>query len=156
MPFRVLIFKQARYYLIVTEVGPQCRSCICLFFVFPYFCSLADGRDDVVVATMDGEIVFLHQNGTPLYGETLKVPELRVKKDWFEGIDGADITASLTLHNQHDGVLGAVTGYEDSAPSGRKLLSVDGIPVCLPTAFHITYRAQCRKLFLSEMQYGKG
>ena len=119
--FLVLISKPVLYYSIVTVV-----SCGPMAYVVAH--QRSDGVDDIVVATVEAEIVFLHQNGTPLYGETLKVPELRVKKDWFEGLDGPDVTASLALHNQ---LQESRSTYADTAsPSKRKLLALDIPSVC--------------------------
>jgi hypothetical protein len=50
-----------------------------------------------VAVTHNGEIVFLSQDGLPLYNETLKVPPLKVRKDWFEGLDSEGIVATFAL-----------------------------------------------------------
>jgi FG-GAP-like repeat len=60
-----------------------------------------DGVEEIVVTTDDAEMVFIDaESGTPVYGGTLKVPPLRVKRDWFEGLDSPLVEATMSLHGQ--------------------------------------------------------
>eukprot|EP00656_Telonema_subtile_P012705 TRINITY_DN16409_c0_g1_i1.p1 TRINITY_DN16409_c0_g1~~TRINITY_DN16409_c0_g1_i1.p1 ORF type:complete len:775 (+),score=189.59 TRINITY_DN16409_c0_g1_i1:112-2436(+) len=54
-----------------------------------------DGHQEVVLVTNDAEIVFLKQEGVPLYGWTLKVPPLSVRKHWYAGLDEDRTTRRL-------------------------------------------------------------
>lgn len=125
-PSRVRTSKRARFYMIGMEVlysSPPKSPLAVLQLTGP-----SDGREDIVVATVDGEIVFIHQNGTPIYGETLKVPQLRVKKDWFVGLDAKNIAASLALHEQPPDTPPPIPDGQDgpeSLPPKRKLLSIE-------------------------------
>eukprot|EP01094_Clydonella_sp_ATCC50884_P026780 TRINITY_DN7459_c0_g1_i1.p1 TRINITY_DN7459_c0_g1~~TRINITY_DN7459_c0_g1_i1.p1 ORF type:complete len:629 (+),score=176.85 TRINITY_DN7459_c0_g1_i1:161-2047(+) len=56
-----------------------------------------DGSDEVLIATKDGEIVFIDQEGFPKYGRTIKLNPLRVDRLWYEGMEGEDIIACLAL-----------------------------------------------------------
>lgn len=42
-----------------------------------------DGKLEFLLTTSDAEVVFLQIDNTLLHGETIKVPPLRVKKDWY-------------------------------------------------------------------------
>ncbi|XP_019857511.1 PREDICTED: protein DEFECTIVE IN EXINE FORMATION 1-like isoform X2 [Amphimedon queenslandica] len=42
-----------------------------------------DGVTDILLTTTDAEVLFLTINGTLFHGETIKVPPLRVKRDWY-------------------------------------------------------------------------
>jgi len=67
-----------------------------------------DGIQEILVTTQNAEIVFIDVFGIPLYGATLKVPPMNVKKDWFTGLDIPGIIANMQLNTQ-----------------GRKLLSLE-------------------------------
>ena len=45
-----------------------------------------DGVDEMLLLTYDAEAVFLSSSGLPLRGRGFKLPKLRVKKKWFEGL----------------------------------------------------------------------
>lgn len=49
------------------------------------------------MTTKNGEIVFVDTYGNPLIGQTFKIPKLRVRKDWYEGLDTADVDAFYSL-----------------------------------------------------------
>src|SRR4051812_47551457 len=85
-----------------------------------------DGHFDILVTTDNAELVFLKyfyyisllnflsNHGLPLYNYTLKVPPIPIEKNWYAGLDGGDIVASMNLF--------------DSPPSGRKLLQFNERP----------------------------
>ena len=52
----------------------------------------ADGVRDVVVTTYDAELLFFRDDGSRIQRK-LSVPKLRVRKDWFKGLD--DTTAGI-------------------------------------------------------------
>lgn len=43
----------------------------------------SDGVMDIVLTTTDAEIVFLKPDSTIFHGETVKIPPLRVRKEWY-------------------------------------------------------------------------
>ena len=45
-----------------------------------------DGVDEMLLLSFDAEIIFLTQHGLPLRGRGFRLPKLRVRKDWFEGL----------------------------------------------------------------------
>jgi len=45
-----------------------------------------DGEPDLGVTTFNGELVWLSETGMPIFGRSLKIPHLRVRKNWFEGL----------------------------------------------------------------------
>ncbi|KAL6046797.1 Protein DEFECTIVE IN EXINE FORMATION 1 [Balamuthia mandrillaris] len=71
-----------------------------------------DGQAEIVVTTSNAEIVFIRQNGIPVAGETLKVPELRVRRDWYQGLEGKDMAATFALHGQ------SAKEWQPPSPSG--------------------------------------
>lgn len=54
-----------------------------------------DGHQEVLVVTNDAELVFLRESGIPLYGWTMKVPPLSVRKNWYAGLDEDRTTRRL-------------------------------------------------------------
>jgi hypothetical protein len=46
----------------------------------------ADGVDELLLLTYDAEAVFLSHRGLPVRGHGFKLPKLKVRKDWFEGL----------------------------------------------------------------------
>jgi len=61
-----------------------------------------DGTRDIVVATNDGEIVFLGEDGLPMHGWTLKVPPLVVRKNWYLGLNEDRTTRRLLSVKEDD------------------------------------------------------
>eukprot|EP00286_Rhodomonas_abbreviata_P023316 CAMPEP_0181304224 /NCGR_PEP_ID=MMETSP1101-20121128/9026_1 /TAXON_ID=46948 /ORGANISM="Rhodomonas abbreviata, Strain Caron Lab Isolate" /LENGTH=1213 /DNA_ID=CAMNT_0023409947 /DNA_START=10 /DNA_END=3651 /DNA_ORIENTATION=- len=45
-----------------------------------------DGQPDIGVTTFNAEIVWLTENGMPLFGKSIKIPHLKVKKFWYKGL----------------------------------------------------------------------
>ena len=45
-----------------------------------------DGEPDIGVTTFNGELIWLTENGMPLLGYSLKIPHLKVTKNWYEGL----------------------------------------------------------------------
>ena len=45
-----------------------------------------DGVDEMLLLTFDAEVVFLNERGLPLRGRGFKLPKLRVRKEWYEGL----------------------------------------------------------------------
>ena len=45
-----------------------------------------DGNDEMLLLTFDAEAVFLSERGLPMRGHGFKLPKLKVRKDWFEGL----------------------------------------------------------------------
>lgn len=86
-----------------------------------------DGIDDMLLVSFDAEIVFLSQHGVPLRGRGFKLPKLRVRKDWFEGLRDVHTTPfkreshRLATHDddldQHAGRNTASTGKSAASPS---------------------------------------
>eukprot|EP00002_Diphylleia_rotans_P026782 TRINITY_DN5358_c0_g1_i3.p1 TRINITY_DN5358_c0_g1~~TRINITY_DN5358_c0_g1_i3.p1 ORF type:complete len:504 (+),score=104.96 TRINITY_DN5358_c0_g1_i3:60-1571(+) len=61
-----------------------------------------DGIMDYIFTTANGEVIFVREDGTPFFGETLKVPPLEVRKDWFVGLEdvGSDAFSSFRERNE--------------------------------------------------------
>eukprot|EP00824_Muranothrix_gubernata_P001186 TRINITY_DN113_c1_g1_i3.p1 TRINITY_DN113_c1_g1~~TRINITY_DN113_c1_g1_i3.p1 ORF type:complete len:387 (-),score=113.32 TRINITY_DN113_c1_g1_i3:10-1170(-) len=57
-----------------------------------------DGVGDLLFATGNGEVFFVRENGVPFLGYTLVVPRLRVRKDWYVGLDDTHVDAAMSLH----------------------------------------------------------
>lgn len=81
-----------------------------------------DGMEEIVAATQDGFILFLtsvsvlhakfdsvlnvnrsfRRNGEYMSGATLKVPKLKVAKDWYKGLpEGKNVEVHMDLSEQH-------------------------------------------------------
>eukprot|EP00741_Cyanophora_paradoxa_P017524 tig00020996_g16928.t1 len=65
-----------------------------------------DGSLEVLVVTANAEVVFLREDGLPLVERTMRVPRLRVRKDWYVGIDESkghewDGASALGAHSSH-------------------------------------------------------
>eukprot|EP01135_Chromosphaera_perkinsii_P001938 Nk52_evm5s213 gene=Nk52_evmTU5s213 len=74
-----------------------------------------DGSDDIIAISADAEIFVFHGNGRPLGKEAKKVPWLRVKRNWDEGLavpggegaraDGGDrVFVYMSLHGDQSAV----------------------------------------------------
>jgi hypothetical protein len=61
-----------------------------------------DGVDEMIITTNNGEIVFIDLFGNPLIGQAFKVPKLRVRKDWYTGLDTDDVDAFYSLKEHED------------------------------------------------------
>ncbi|KAF2076386.1 hypothetical protein CYY_002291 [Polysphondylium violaceum] len=61
-----------------------------------------DDRLDVIVTTNEGEIVFIDRSGIAIFNSTLRVPPLKVKKDWYTNLDLNHVDAALSLHNKEN------------------------------------------------------
>eukprot|EP01027_Heterolobosea_sp_BB2_P005999 GEZU01009122.1.p1 GENE.GEZU01009122.1~~GEZU01009122.1.p1 ORF type:complete len:455 (+),score=102.18 GEZU01009122.1:105-1469(+) len=62
-----------------------------------------EGEMEIVVTTVNGEIAFIRQDGTPLYGHAIKIPKLKVAKRWYEGLDASfDIDYAMDLNAQKE------------------------------------------------------
>ena len=51
------------------------------------------------------ELVWLSENGMPIFGKSIKIPHLRVKKDWYKGLkdDPQDMAhTGLTQHEREE------------------------------------------------------
>ncbi|KAK5582835.1 hypothetical protein RB653_004423 [Dictyostelium firmibasis] len=60
-----------------------------------------NGDLDIMVSTTDAEIVFIDSKKVIAIKEkTLKVPPLKVKKLWYDGLDGKHVDASFSLYNR--------------------------------------------------------
>lgn len=53
-----------------------------------------DGADDLLFTTFNGQIIVMHEDGTPLHGHTHSLPPLRVRKDWYVGLDERKLDAN--------------------------------------------------------------
>ena len=51
----------------------------------------ADGVDDLLYSTFNGELIVLQEDGTPMHGHTYQLPPLRVRRDWYEGLDESNL-----------------------------------------------------------------
>ncbi|GAM19231.1 hypothetical protein SAMD00019534_024060 [Acytostelium subglobosum LB1] len=58
-----------------------------------------DGHNEIVVATREGEILFIHSNGMLAFNSTLRIPPLKVAKNWFS-ITDKHVDASFSLHER--------------------------------------------------------
>ena len=58
----------------------------------------------------------------PEYGKTLKVPRLRVRKDWFDGLVDDNVVATFSLNKKPEDDL---INSESTKGSGRKVLSIE-------------------------------
>ena len=56
-----------------------------------------DGYDEIVVATMGGEIVFINRYGEVVAGRTFKIPKARVPRKWYAGLDDKSTTVYMSL-----------------------------------------------------------
>lgn len=54
-----------------------------------------DGYEEILVSTMSGEMVFVNRWGELVPGRTLKIPKLRVPKNWYEGLETTTTYFSL-------------------------------------------------------------
>jgi hypothetical protein len=110
-----------------------------------------DTKEDVIIVTEDGDIVFVSQEGVPYYGKTLKVPPLKVPKDWYHGLDLPNIHASLSLSNSKE-----QSSYSSSSPSkakGRRLLQMDELDaqVHSPLLHHCTLDTYLHSGYISSL-----
>ncbi|EGC33355.1 hypothetical protein DICPUDRAFT_56468 [Dictyostelium purpureum] len=55
---------------------------------------------DIMVTTTDAEMVFISSNGMAIREKSLKVPPLKIKKLWHEGIGGNHVDAAFSLYNK--------------------------------------------------------
>ena len=64
-----------------------------------------DGEPDIGVTSFNGELVWLSETGMPIFGKSIKIPHLRVKKDWYKGLkpDPQDLEhTGLTEHEREE------------------------------------------------------
>lgn len=60
-----------------------------------------NGDLDIMVATTDAEILFIDsKKAVAIKEKTLKVPPLKVKKLWYDGLDDKHVDASFSLYNK--------------------------------------------------------
>lgn len=79
-----------------------------------------DGEPDIGVTSFNGELVWLSETGMPIFGKSLKIPHLRVKKDWYKGLkaDPQDLEhTGLTEHERE--ALENQPAVEDPFASGK-------------------------------------
>lgn len=81
-----------------------------------------DGLNEIMVTTEAGEMVFLRQNGIPISGYTLKVPPIKVRRDWYEAKDGGDRPVSMLLSQKYS------SSASSSSPQSRNLLTTEPTP----------------------------
>ena len=85
-----------------------------------------DGVDEMLLLNFDAEAVFLSQRGLPLRGHGFKLPKLKVRKAWFEGLHDLHTTPfkreshALVEHADGEGsdaedAAGSAGGAADSA-----------------------------------------
>ena len=70
-----------------------------------------DGIDEMLLLTFEGEVIFLNQEGLPLRGRRYRLPKLRVRKRWYEGLH--DIH---TMPFKRAGHALVDHGHDDDAP----------------------------------------
>jgi hypothetical protein len=51
----------------------------------------SDGVSDLLFVSFNGEVIVLQEDGTPMHGHTHRLPELRVRRDWYEGLEEATL-----------------------------------------------------------------
>jgi Ca2+-binding EF-hand superfamily protein len=64
-----------------------------------------DGEPDIGITSFNGELVWLSETGMPIFGKSIKIPHLRVKKDWYKGLkdDPQDLQhTGLTEHEREE------------------------------------------------------
>jgi len=64
-----------------------------------------DGEPDLGITSFNGELVWLSETGMPIFGKSIKIPHLRVKKDWYKGLkaDPQDLEhTGLTEHEKEE------------------------------------------------------
>eukprot|EP00961_Rhodomonas_salina_P281837 3808632-Rhodomonas_salina.1 len=50
-----------------------------------------DGEEDIGLTTFNGELIWVDAGGMPIFGKSIKLPHMRVRKDWLSGLgQGAD------------------------------------------------------------------
>ena len=59
------------------------------------------GTMDVLVTTEAGDIVFISENGVPLYNYTLKISPLPIRRDWFQSLSGKQSHESYMDISRH-------------------------------------------------------
>ncbi|KAN0012149.1 hypothetical protein ACTFIU_000373 [Dictyostelium citrinum] len=60
-----------------------------------------NGDLDIMVSTTDAEILFIDsKKAVAIKEKTLKVPPLKVKRLWYDGLDGKHVDASFSLYNK--------------------------------------------------------
>lgn len=61
-----------------------------------------DGAPDIGVTTFNGEIIWLTENGMPIFGKSMKIPHLKVKKFWYHGLKPDPQDMAHTGHTQFE------------------------------------------------------
>ena len=51
----------------------------------------ADGVTDLLFTSFNGEIFVMKEDGTPMHDHTHRLPPLRVRRDWYEGLEEATL-----------------------------------------------------------------
>jgi hypothetical protein len=51
-----------------------------------------DGINEMLLINFEGEVVFLSERGLPMRGRGFKLPKLRVRKNWYEGLHDVHTT----------------------------------------------------------------
>lgn len=74
-----------------------------------------DGFQEIGIVTYNAEIIWFNENGTPVFGKTLKIPGLKVNKNWYAGLDMQ--AANSELYNKK----GATGDHYGSKPSDEKI-----------------------------------
>lgn len=76
-----------------------------------------DGRDDIVLCTRDGRVIFVHLDEQANYQQefTLTVPRMAVRTDWFDGLAQPGVDAYVELSEFED-----VAVFDDAAVQGSR------------------------------------
>ena len=69
-----------------------------------------DGTDDLLLVSYDAELIVLGTNGLPRRGWSSRLPKLRVKKRWFEGLHDVHTTP-----REHQGLV----HHDDDSPEAE-------------------------------------
>lgn len=56
----------------------------------------SDGVLDLLFVSFNGEVIVLQEDGTPMHGHTHRIPPLRVKRDWYEGLEEVTLESEGT------------------------------------------------------------
>lgn len=87
-----------------------------------------DGTDDILLVSYDAELIVLGANGLPLKGWASRLPKLRVKKRWFEGLHDVHTTPGqqhgLVQHDDEPPEAGEEE--EEEKEDGEAAPSADG------------------------------
>ena len=80
-----------------------------------------DGEPDIGVTSFNGELVWLSETGMPIFGKSIKIPHLRVRKDWYKGLkaDPQDLEHTGLTEKEREAAAAAARLADDPFASGK-------------------------------------